>query len=151
MAGPVREAFRSVLAREGLHAALAYLNARTSFRFTGVYQFDGVTLRSVALFDRCSPETLRGPDTPTSQTWCAITGSRGDVVEILDGRTDDRYPWMHGKPTVAYYGVPVFDDRHEVIGTLCHFDVEPRQVAESEKPVLRTAAAVLWIYCLAQP
>lgn len=55
--------FRAAL-REGVHAALRYLNSRTPHRFTGVYRYDGEMLRNMALFDRFEPDQQRGGDIP---------------------------------------------------------------------------------------
>ena len=61
----------------GLHAALALLNARTVHRFTGIYRYDGDTLRNVALFDRFAPDDVEhgadapmvAPIAPSSRGW----------------------------------------------------------------------------------
>lgn len=144
-----RPAFRDVLVREGLHAALGVLNGRVDFRFTGVYCFDGAILRSICLFDRQAPHQQRGADAPISQTYCGITGSGGDCLEVADGRLDPRFPWMQANAVIAYCGVPVFEPRGDVIGTLCHFDLRPCQVPKSELPTIRAAAGLVWTYCLA--
>lgn len=140
--------FRDILFRQGLHAALAFLNGRAGFRFTGVYRFDGATLRNVCLFDREAPQQHVGGDTPLAQTYCGITGAGGDCLQVVDGRIDARFPWMQRDAVIAYCGLPVFEPRGEVIGTLCHFDVRACQVPKAELPTLRLAASALWTYCL---
>lgn len=141
-------AFESVLSGEGLHAALAFLNQRTAFRFTGLYRFDGDMLRNVALFDRWHPAQTSGEDAPTAQTFCAIVGDLLRPLEVVDGRTDDRFPWMKQNAVVSYCGVPVFDDRQKAVGTLCHFDLRPCQAAISQLPLMEGAAEMLLPYVL---
>jgi hypothetical protein len=144
-----RPAFRDLLVCDGLHAALGFLNGRVDFRFTGVFRFDGAMLRNVCLFDREGPHQRRGHDAPISQTYCGITGSGGDSLEIADGRLDPRFPWMQGNAVIAYCGVPVFEPRGDVIGSLCHFDLRPCQIPKAELPTVRAAAGLVWTYCLA--
>jgi len=50
------EIFRTVLTEEGIHAALKFINARSSHRFTSIYQFDGSTLHNLYLYDRANPD-----------------------------------------------------------------------------------------------
>jgi hypothetical protein len=146
---PRTPAFRDVLQREGLHCALAFLNRRVDYRFTGLYCFDGPLLQNVCLYDRQAPQQSGGGDAALRSTWCGITGTSGDCLEIRDGRHDPRFPWMQGSPVISYFGAPVFESRGEAIGTLCHFDLEPRRIAKGELPAVRAAAGLLWTYCLA--
>ena len=44
--------FRLAFDSGGLHGALRYLNARTSFRYTAVYRLDGQMMRNIHLYDR---------------------------------------------------------------------------------------------------
>ncbi|MBA2962121.1 GAF domain-containing protein [Ramlibacter sp. CGMCC 1.13660] len=141
--------FRDVLVRDGLYAALGFLNNRVDFRFTGVYRFDGAILRNVCLFDREAPGESGGQDAPVSQTYCGITGSGGDVLNVENGQVDPRFPWMQGSAVIAYCGVPVFEPRGDVIGTVCHFDLRPCRIPKAELPTIRTAAGLVWTYCLA--
>lgn len=125
-----------VLSRDGLHAALKLLNARTPFRFTGIYRFDGAVLRNVALFDRWAPDQPRGSDAPLGETYCAITGKLNDALVVSDGRRDPRHPWMQGNSVVSYCGVPIRGESGLAIGTLCHFDDKPCQSQGAEASFL---------------
>lgn len=116
-----------ILSRNGLHAALKLLNARTPFRFTGVYRFDGSLLSNVALYDRWATDQPRGGDAPIGETYCAITGKLNDSLVVSDGRRDPRHPWMRGNSVVSYCGVPIRAESGIAIGTLCHFDDKPCQ------------------------
>jgi hypothetical protein len=129
-----------------LRAALELLNARTDFRFTGVYRFDGSTLRNVALYDRSHPELARGEDAPLGQTYCAITGRLNDVLLVSDGPRDRRYPWMHGNSVMAYCGVPIRSEFGHALGTLCHFDVQPCDARAAEATYLLCVADLFRSY-----
>ena len=131
---------RAALRAGGLHAALGFLNARTAFRFTGLYRFDGDILRNVALYDRWSPREARGADAPMAQTFCAIVGQLHGPLEVSDGRNDRRFPWMQANAVVSYCGVPVLDADGKPVGSLCHFDLKPCQAATSELSLMVQAA-----------
>jgi hypothetical protein len=140
---PELQEVRASLARGGLHAALRYLNGRTPFRFTGVYRFDGDMLRNVSLFDRWAPDVTEGADAPLSQTFCALVRDAGDTLQVDDGRTDPRFPWMAGNAVVCYCGALMRDDAGAAVGTLCHFDVQRCEPSDSELAVLKAVAPVL--------
>ncbi len=136
----VAEALRT----SGLHAALALLNARTVHRFTGVYRYDGDTLRNVALFDRFAPDVERGVDAPMIATYCAIVPSVGASLEVADGRSDSRFPWMQDNSVVYYCGVQICDDAGAPVGTLCHFDLQRCETPSSELPLMGVVAPLLY-------
>jgi hypothetical protein len=135
--------FQSELQGGGLFGALQYLNSRTPFRFTGVYRFDGDTLRNVVLFDRWTPESKRGADAPMSETFCAIVKQQGDAVQVSDGRSDARFPWMALNAVACYCGALIRDADGSPLGTLCHFDLQPVEQLTSELALLKAAAPLV--------
>jgi len=138
--------FQTALDKAGLFEALKYLNERTPFRFTGVYRFDGDMLRNVALFDRWSPEARRGADAPMVETFCAIVKQTGNAVQVSNGRTDPRFPWMADNPVMCYCGALVRDIDGNPLGTLCHFDMQPVEPPSSELSLLQSAAPMVLSY-----
>lgn len=136
--------FAHTLERSGLHAALAWLNARTRYRFTGVYRFDGAALRNVALFDRENPGIHLGNDAVLRETYCGLVASARAPFETADGRRDRRVGTLPARETtLAYCGVPVMTADAGCAGTLCHFDPRPRLLAAAEVPLLERCAALL--------
>lgn len=125
-----------ILQAAGLQAALKVLNARTDFRFTGVYRFDAEILRCVALFDRFAHDPIRGCDMPLGETYCAITGRLNNALLVSDGRRDPRHAWMRANAVIAYCGVPIRSTCGRALGTLCHFDKAPRTVDGDEATYL---------------
>jgi hypothetical protein len=134
------EEFRSELSRGGLRGALRALNQRAPHRFTGVYRFDGDMLRNVALFDRWNPDGEVGADAPMSETFCAIVPSQGVALEVSDGPSDERFPWMQDNAVVCYCGALLRDEAGEPWGTVCHFDVQRCEAARSHLPELLAVA-----------
>ena len=132
--------FVRALEESGLFGGLQYLNGRTAFRFTGIYRFDGDMLRNVALFDRWTPEARQGADAPMSETFCAIVKQTGDAIQVSNGRTDPRFPWMSANAVVSYCGALIRDEGGHPMGTLCHFDLQPVEPPSSELNLLKAAA-----------
>ena len=136
---------RALLAgADGLHAVLRFLNARTAHRYTGLYRFDGSTLRNVALFDREEPSVRRGSDAPMRETYCSIVGATEGTFALADARQDARVAAHPARDAVvSYCGALVRDGDGTPLGTLCSFDVEPRQVPAREIPLLEGVAPLL--------
>lgn len=134
-----------LLERDGLQAVLAYLNARTRHRYTGIYRFDPPMLRNIALHDRENPEVHVGSDALMVDTYCSIVGEVEAPFFIADSEHDDRVAQHSARTSIfAYCGAPVCDDAGTCVGSLCHFDVRPRLVPESEIPILEQVATLLW-------
>lgn len=135
---------RSALWR-GAHAVLATLNARTRFRFTGLYRVEQPMLRNIALFDRENP-MLRavGHCSAITDTYCNIVAANALALAVADASTDGRLIGHPARGSVlSYVGVPVRDRAGRVAGTLCHWDTRPRLAPAGELVVLERVAALL--------
>jgi hypothetical protein len=133
------------LAHSGLHGALELLNSRTPHRFTGAYRYDGDMLRNEALYDRFSPEIVRGDDVPMSLAYCALVGERGSGLEFADARDDPRFAWKSGSMVVSYCGVLLRDDESGLpFGTLCHFDALRCEPNATELEQLEQVAPLIY-------
>jgi GAF domain-containing protein len=142
-----RRVVREVLARldeDGALAALAWLNARTRFRFTGLYRAQPPVLRNLYLVDRENPTlNVSGEVCPLDETYCAITCARDGDFATFDARRDAR---LVGHPArrsvISYAGVPVRVAGGRVWGTLCHYDLRPRLLPPTELAHLDAVAPV---------
>lgn len=135
---------RDALREGGLQAGLAWLNGRTPYRFTGMYRYDGDTLRNVALFDRWTPDARQGADAPMAETFCAILRDSGEWLEVDDGPNDARFPWMRDNAVVCYCGALLRDEQGQPWGTVCHFDLQRCQPVRGEVDLLLAAAPLLY-------
>ncbi|CAA9336956.1 MAG: hypothetical protein AVDCRST_MAG40-2215, partial [uncultured Gemmatimonadaceae bacterium] len=127
-----------------LSAALAQLNARTDYRFTGLYRFEPPLLRSVRVYDAERGDARVGADAPLHATYCSVLGPLQTAFATADARTDDRVRELSGRTEViAYCGALVRDAAGTALGTLCHFDVVPRAVPAAEIAVLEAVAPFL--------
>ena len=135
----------SLLAREGVPAVIAHLNARTRYRYTGVYRVDPPYLRNVHLHDRENPKLrLSGDINTLRDTYCAITAAGGVPFAIDDAAVDARLAGHAARCTVlSYLGVPIRAADGGAWGTLCHFDARPRVTPSGELPVLEWAASAI--------
>lgn len=138
-------AIQRLLAEDRLRDVLRVMNDRVEHRFTGLYRFDPPTLRNVALFDAANPEIEVGADTPLRETYCSVVGETGAPFDTGDARSDPRLEEHPARDaTIAYCGTPLRTrDDEPPFGTLCHFDVVPRQIPAGEIPVLEAVAPLI--------
>jgi hypothetical protein len=119
-------AFERTLHCQGMHAALALLNATTPYRLTGVYRFDGDLVRSVVLFDRKNPHLMVGVDVPWNDSYCRLTAQGGLHCEIVNALQDGRLTDHAAREAVqAYVAVLLKTPDGAPLGTLCHYDLHP--------------------------
>ena len=142
-----------VLQERGLHAALAFLNERTRYRFTGLYQADPPVLRNVGLFDRENPRIdVSGAVTKLDETYCAITASTAAPFSVQDARSDQRLVTHAARDSVlCYAGVPIRLGNGRAWGSLCHFDMRPRLLVREELDILASVAEVMPEWLASRP
>jgi hypothetical protein len=136
--------FESILRQQGIHAALKYLNHRTPHQYTGIFRFDGDTLRNEVLFDRYNPQLLKGDDAPMAATYCSLVGRQEAPLEIMDAATDTRAKGVIDTPVVSYCGVLIRDVAGRAFGTLCHYDMQRCEERTTDLPLLQAAAEMLY-------
>ena len=138
----VREV-RARLSGDGVLAALAWLNARTRFRFTGLYRAEPPLLRNLYLVDRENPAlNVSGEICPLDETYCAITCASDAEFTTSDARRDGRLVEHPARRSViSYAGVPVRLGAGAQ-GTLCHYDLRPRLLPPTELVHLDAVASV---------
>lgn len=136
----VEHEFRSLLASAGMCQALAMLNARTRYRFTGVYRVDPPLLRNEHLFDRENPSlSLGGNVRPLHDTYCGIVAATEASFAVADAHTDTRLATHSARDSVvSYIGVPVRGKDGRIIATVCHFDLRPRILPLDELAILES-------------
>lgn len=136
------DAFRAVLTSVGMCGALGFLNARTRYRFTGIYRADPPVLRNVYLFDRENPSLSLGGDVvPLDNTYCGIVAATSTPFLAVDATMDPRLSAHPARDSVvSYAGVPVRSADGRIFGTLCHFDLRPRILPLDELAVLEASS-----------
>ncbi len=130
-AGNLAGRFERTLRHEGLFAALRLLNATTPYRFTGVYRFAPGLVKSVVLYDREAPNVEIREDVPWYDSYCMIAAEDGSACEIQNSVQDSRLTHHAARLKVLSYAAVLLRTRDEdPLGTLCHYDVTPRQTPE---------------------
>jgi PAS domain S-box-containing protein len=80
-------------------------------------------------------------ETPRSHAFCAHAIHADDLFEVPDASLDDRFkgnPLVTGVPGIRFYaGMPLFNEQHQALGTLCVIDRRPRQLTTEERGALR--------------
>ena len=137
------------LRTSGPLAALAWLNARTRFRFTGLYRAEPPVLRNLYLIDRENPTlNVSGEVFPLDETYCAITCAQDAAFATADATRDVQLAAHPARSSViSYSGVPLRLADGRAWGTLCHFDLRPRLLPRAEASVLDavTPVFVAWL------
>ncbi len=132
------------LERHDYRALLRTLNGYEGYRYTSFLRRDEAELHSVWTYDRERPALDPFPlHVPHVDTPCGRVLAERESVGYVDTTTDDRLArssrQLHMR---SFVGVPVFDDGggNWPIGTLCHFDSEPRRVDAATLGLLERVA-----------
>lgn len=140
---------RTLLEAADLEAALSYLNARTRFRFTGIFQVDPPLLRNVGLVDRENPTlNLSGAVKQIELGYCGLACATRAPFVTTNARLDDRLQSHAARDSIiSYAGAPIRLPSGIAWGTLCHFDVRPRLMEPTELPILEAVTPLFaaWI------
>lgn len=120
-------AFRDAFRSDGLRAALAELLALTDYRYIGIWRFqDGMAAAAVHV-DRNDPDEERAPEVPETATYCTLVRDRRAPFKTADATRDPALDLHPARQVVrTYCGIPLMDSSGEILGTLCHYDLEPR-------------------------
>ena len=135
--------FRLAFDSGGLYGALRYLNARTTFRYTAIYRLDGQMMRNIFLYDRQGENPTSLSEVPLGDSFCQFV-MRDNGFNTANSGNDAR---LLGHPyqgvVNSYFGLPLSRKAGTIYGTLCHFDVEPMMIPDSEIPLLEAVSPVL--------
>lgn len=138
------EQARQLLADKGIHDALRFLNGRTPHRFTAVYRFDGAMLRNVHLVDQLDPAVRRSDDAPLAETYCSRVGLERRTFLSPDTTRDPRLVAHAAREKYqSYCGVLLRNADGTPFGSLCHFDLTPREITSAEMDVLERVAPLI--------
>jgi GAF domain-containing protein len=133
----------NLLATEGLHAGLKFLNERVPHRFTAVYRLDELMLRMVDMVDKDGLNDMNLEAVPLGDSFCQFTLRDGSFITTRSA--DDQR--LNGHPyqgvMESYIGLPLARADGELFGTFCHFDLAGRPVNDEEYAFLTQVAAVL--------
>ncbi len=136
--------FSATLAASNVRSALAYLLSFTTYRFIGIFTFQNGLAHAAVYYDRENPQQEYTPHVIDSSTYCCyVRDSKGVFMTanaMLDPRAAD-HPSREIVP--AYCGVPILDAEGVILGTLCHYDIVPRDPEQVDLPLMLSVASAL--------
>jgi CheY-like chemotaxis protein len=144
---PTARPIETLVASNNTRALLHTLNRKTSYRFSSIFRFDYDTdrLASVWTFDRENPRTDLFPlDVLITGSYCVFVREQRAPFVVEDAREDARvagHPKRH--ELLAYCGVPLLRRDRSIFGSICHFDAQPRPIAEGVVSTLERVAEML--------
>ncbi len=129
---------------EGLRPALAQLLKMTDYRFIGIWRFEDGKANAVVHYDRENPEVTTSSEVPETATYCCYVRETGQPFKTPNALVDERLAEHPAREAVATYcGVPVMDSFGNILGTLCHYDVVPRDPEQISIPLMLNVASYL--------
>jgi GAF domain-containing protein len=138
------EQFQAILSTRGVRDALAYLVGLTDYRFIGIWRFQDGKANAAVHFDKENTGTLRAQEVADTATYCCYVRDSKGVFKtahaLLDSRTEG-HPAREVVPT--YCGVPVMDSSGLLMGTLCHYDLVPRDPEQINLELMFAVASTL--------
>jgi GAF domain-containing protein len=130
----------------GVEAGLKFLNARTAYRYTGIYRFEGAMMRNIYLYDRRGEVESDFAKVPLGDSFCQFVMADGGFY-TRDSGHDER---LLGHPCRgvlnAYFGLPLSRRPGTLYGTFCHFDFKPIVIDDSEIEFLQSVTPWLMDY-----
>ncbi|MBK6614764.1 hypothetical protein [Ottowia sp.] len=121
-----------VLSTRGVLRALALLNDRAAYRYSGIYKLSGNAMRAVHIFDRHAEYRAWPMVLPLSRSFCQFVMQQGERV-ISHASTDRRFALLpHASLVESYYGQLLTHECGTPYGAFIHFDVETRTIAARE-------------------
>ena len=138
------DAFNRILQTGGVRDGLAYLVGLTDYRFIGIWRFQDGKANAAVHFDRENPAVTTATEVPDNATYCCyVRDSRGAFMTahaMLDPRTEG-HPARKAVPT--YCGVPIIEPEGRLLGTLCHYDLVPRDPSTVDLELMLQVASAL--------
>lgn len=119
--------FASLLQSDGIRTALYSVLRKSDYRFIGIFRFkDGKATSSVHV-DRENLGITQAGEVDDTATYCAYARAAGVPFVTADASADDRTLGHVARDTVrSYCGIPIYEPGGEFVGTLCHYDLVPR-------------------------
>ncbi|MDQ2779700.1 MAG: GAF domain-containing protein, partial [Pseudomonadota bacterium] len=128
----------------GLRPALAGLLQRTDYRFIAIYCFKDGKANAALHYDRENPEILTADEVPASATYCCYVRDARGVFTTANAMQDERLKDHVAREVVqAYCGLPLMTPEGEILGTLCHYDLVPRDPKQIDLMLMLQVASTL--------
>ena len=125
---------------------------QTNFRFCGIWLFQADKAKAVIHVDRENLETESVPEVGATATYCSLMQESGKPFATSNASNDTRLTSHAARTTVlSYAGVPVIDVKGDVIGSLCFYDLRPREIKEVDEALMASISRYLALGGLVPP
>jgi GAF domain-containing protein len=136
--------FKMTLEADGLSAAMRWLNDRVPYRFTAIFAFDRDMLRNICLIDKQNQNITKCSDQPLTESYCLYVRRSGERFSVEEASLDGRVAGHPKRQSFqCYYGIPLFNSKGKMLGTVCHFDSMPVRVTEEVATALDDLAPLI--------
>lgn len=136
--------FARLLAADGLRSALYSLLRRTDYRFVGIFRFQGGMATSVVHVDRDDLAATQAAEVPDTATYCSFVRAAGVPFATASAGDDARTEGHPARAVVpAYCGLPLYSPEGGFLGTLCFYDVVPRDPGQLDLELLVQVASAI--------
>lgn len=136
--------FSSILASSGTRDALAFLVGLTEYRFIGIFRFQDGKAKAVVHYDCENPSVKFISEVPDTATYCCYVRDSKQVFTTANAMSDQRLVDHPAREEVlAYTGLPIMSPEGLVLGTLCHYDVVPRDPNQLDIELLLQVVSAL--------
>jgi len=146
-----REQLRFLIASGNVRAALELLNDESKLRFTALYLLDDTFAVNFMLIDRDGAPSGLPNNIPLGGSYCSLVKDMSAPVVITNAGTDPRLAQHPAREAMAAYcGVPLFDLKGKVLGTLCQFDPRATHITEHTVALMTEVATGLGMEAAAE-
>ena len=136
--------FSATLKGGGVRESLAYLVGLTDYRFIGIWRFKDGRANAAVHYDRENPAVTQAQEVSDTATYCCYVRNSKGVFMTAHAMLDPRTQGHPAREVVAAYcGVPVLDPEGQILGTLCHYDLAPRDPAQVDLELMLLVASAL--------
>lgn len=135
---------RELLVRHGLRPMVVFLNGLSTFRFSAVMRFDKGMLQTVCYYDREDPRPDALPAVPEEASYCRFVKARREIFSVPDSKLESCLSGHPARDAVrAYCGAPLYGAEGNVMGSICHFNIDPVRITVRDGELLTAAADLL--------
>ncbi len=136
--------FASLLQSDGIRPALYAVLRRSDYRFLSIFRFQDGMATSCVLVVREILAVTQADEVADTATFCAFVRATHRPFVTADARVDSRTAGHPARDVVlAYCGVPIMESDGTLIGTLCHYDLVPRDPGQLDMGLLLQVSSAL--------
>lgn len=136
--------FARLLATDGVRAALYSLLRLTDYRFISIFRFQAGKATSAVHVDRTDLTLQQAAEVDETSTYCCYVRDSSGAFVTADALHDARTATHSARQAIrSYCGIPILEPEGGLVGTLCHYDVEPRDPEQLDLELLLQAASAL--------